>query len=79
MLQLKTKSGLLTRYALACGYIQKFETQNGRAVLEQISTNGTIQVYSMVGNVRLNPVFRTIKEARKEYFNRVKQLKNEVI
>lgn len=39
-----TKAGWLTRYGLACGYIEKRGTDESYIVLEQISSNGTLGV-----------------------------------
>jgi hypothetical protein len=39
-----TKRGELTRYALACGYIEKRGTDEAYAKLEQICSNGTLRV-----------------------------------
>ncbi len=39
-----TKSGRLTRYALACGYVEKKGDDEAGAVMEQLCSNGVLRV-----------------------------------
>lgn len=41
-----TKRGFLTRYALACGYVDR---RGNGARLEQVSSNGSLRVYGPGG------------------------------
>jgi hypothetical protein len=41
----KNKDGTLTRYALACGYIEKRGTDEAYVTLEQFSSNGALRVH----------------------------------
>jgi hypothetical protein len=43
--QTHTKSGRLTRYGLACGYIEHRGSHDAYVKLEQLSSNGTLRVH----------------------------------
>ena len=64
-----TKDGWLTRYALACGYVERRGTDEAYAKLQQICSNGALEV--IVGGrwYRGPPIYRglSLTEARKVF------------
>ena len=64
-----TKAGQLTRYALACGYIERRGPKNERSVtLEQICSNGALRVVAHHGDgihreVYLGPSLKNARAA----------------
>lgn len=67
-MQLKTKKGRLTRYGLACGYIEKRGTDEANIRLEQICSSGTLRVIASGRWVRASIYCgRDLAAARKAY------------
>lgn len=58
----KTKSGLLTDYALSCGYMEVFESTNRRVSLYK--EHGVYHVKNTSNEFRYWNVFETLKDAR---------------
>jgi hypothetical protein len=66
----ETKTGLLTDYALSCGYIQVFEYNNKRVCLSK--EHNCYHVKNTSNELRYWKTFDTLKEARQD-FNKIKK------
>lgn len=74
----KTKTGLLTVYAFACGYVESFEHNNRRMTL---SKDGVYHVMAFDHNKNERicwECFETLTEARKFYTKQKQKIKNNV-
>lgn len=64
----KTRKGELTRYALACGYIQQFEHKGQRVTLDMEHSVLTVHAYDFNEHTRLSwENFETLAAARRVY------------
>ena len=64
----KTKAGLLTPYALACGYIEKYEQNNTQVTLEWDSCSYAVRAYDFNAHNRIAwDNYATLTDARKRY------------
>ena len=69
--QFYTKRGFLTRYALACGYVEIRGNDESGVRLEQISSNGTLRVVGTGRWIRgeLDYFTMNLTEARKRFMS----------
>ena len=72
-MKLKTKSGQLTKYAYACGYIDRFTKENKDGVMLGME-NGAFKVVWSIHGLYDRFDCRTLSEARKQYQKLKRQL-----
>jgi len=76
MNQFKTKTGLLTPYALACGYIEQFEHEGNQVTLwNEVGPCFHVRQHDFKDHVRVFwDSFQTLGQARKRFAKAVKTI-----
>lgn len=72
MPSLRNATGRLTRYAFACGYVEKREKGADRVSLSM--EHNTYHIKGMIGGIRVWETARTLTEARKLFAREAKKL-----
>lgn len=73
MKSFKTKTGMLTDYALSCGYLQNFELNNRRVCLYKVYNQYFVKNTS--NELSHWECFEKLSDARKDFRNEVEKVK----